>query len=134
MLNVKYKQVPAVLVADHVPQGDRLFTSLRHYFLGEPATDEEKLMLSGKRRSTDLDSDPIKRRKSNDVVNSTITRTATTVIDAIDSRSRIDFVLKPEPLLFGLTKNPYLSSLTAHFSYWNHKDLLWHIVRRLENI
>ncbi|KAG1440912.1 hypothetical protein G6F56_011714 [Rhizopus delemar] len=46
---------------------------------------------------------------------------------------RIDYVLQPEKFLGFLTKNSYLSGLTAHFSYWTHKDLLWHIVRRLEN-
>ncbi|KAI7890377.1 DDHD domain-containing protein [Mucor mucedo] len=47
---------------------------------------------------------------------------------------RIDFVLQPEKTFFGLISNPYLCGLTAHFSYWTNQDLMWHIVRRLENM
>ncbi|GAA5807379.1 hypothetical protein MFLAVUS_000739 [Mucor flavus] len=47
--------------------------------------------------------------------------------------NRIDFVLRPEKLFGCVPKNEYFSGLTAHFSYWTHKDLMWHIVRRLEN-
>lgn len=47
---------------------------------------------------------------------------------------RIDYVLQPEKFLGCFSKNDYFSGLTAHFSYWTHKDLMWHIVRRLENI
>ncbi|KAI8984198.1 hypothetical protein BDF20DRAFT_858550 [Mycotypha africana] len=49
-------------------------------------------------------------------------------------QKRIDYVLRPERLLGGLLrKNEYMSGLTAHFSYWSNKDLMWHLVRRLEN-
>lgn len=54
--------------------------------------------------------------------------------DPISLPRRIDYVLQPEKFLGCFSKNDYFSGLTAHFSYWTHKDLMWHIVRRLENI
>ncbi|KAF7731447.1 hypothetical protein EC973_000255 [Apophysomyces ossiformis] len=46
---------------------------------------------------------------------------------------RIDYVLQPESFM-SMIANEYLVGLRAHFSYWTNKDLLWHIVRRLENL
>lgn len=87
-----------------------------------------------------------KRRSSYDIelLNSTITKGSSSNSQQQHSsteekehplaKRRIDFVLQPEKLFFGcLPKNEYVSGLTAHFSYWTHKDLMWHIVRRLEN-
>jgi hypothetical protein len=84
-----------------------------------------------------------KRRRSSydiELLNSTITRGSARLSSDKEEKEedfvkrRIDFVLQPEKLFFGcLPKNEYVSGLTAHFSYWTHKDLMWHIVRRLEN-
>ncbi|ORY93398.1 DDHD domain-domain-containing protein [Syncephalastrum racemosum] len=46
---------------------------------------------------------------------------------------RIDHVLQPESFM-SMIANEYIVGLRAHFSYWSNKDLLWHIVRRLENL
>lgn len=46
---------------------------------------------------------------------------------------RIDHVLQPESFM-SMIANEYLVGLRAHFSYWTNKDLLWHIVRRLEDL
>lgn len=46
---------------------------------------------------------------------------------------RIDHVLQPEGFM-SMIANEYIVGLRAHFSYWSNKDLLWHIVRRLENL
>ncbi|KAI7854508.1 hypothetical protein BDC45DRAFT_127984 [Circinella umbellata] len=46
---------------------------------------------------------------------------------------RIDHVLQPESFM-SMIANEYLVGLRAHFSYWTNKDLLWHIVCRLENL
>ncbi|KAL0091680.1 DDHD domain-containing protein [Phycomyces blakesleeanus] len=46
---------------------------------------------------------------------------------------RIDHVLQPESFM-SMIANEYLVGMRAHFSYWTNKDLLWHIVRRLENL
>ncbi|KAI8146288.1 DDHD domain-containing protein [Fennellomyces sp. T-0311] len=46
---------------------------------------------------------------------------------------RIDHVLQPESFM-SMIANEYLVGLRAHFSYWTNKDLLWHIVCRLEDL
>lgn len=46
---------------------------------------------------------------------------------------RIDHVLQPESFM-SMIANEYLVGMRAHFSYWTNKDLLWHIVRKLENL
>ncbi|KAI8374211.1 uncharacterized protein BYT42DRAFT_395095 [Radiomyces spectabilis] len=44
---------------------------------------------------------------------------------------RMDYVLQPESFM-SMIANEYLVGLRAHFSYWTNKDLLWHILGRLE--
>lgn len=95
--------------------------------------DEEK-STKGKRRCSDETIMISKRQKF--VLDTTITKGANNNLEEYEDMvlpKRIDFVLQPEKLIFGLISNPYLSGLTAHFSYWTHQDLMWHIVRRLEN-
>lgn len=46
---------------------------------------------------------------------------------------RIDHVLQPESFM-SMIANEYIVGLRAHFSYWTNKDLLWHVVCRLENL
>ncbi|KAI9323066.1 DDHD domain-containing protein [Dichotomocladium elegans] len=46
---------------------------------------------------------------------------------------RIDHVLQPESFM-SMIANEYLVGLRAHFSYWTNKDLLWHLVRHLEDL
>ncbi|OZJ06103.1 hypothetical protein BZG36_00987 [Bifiguratus adelaidae] len=46
---------------------------------------------------------------------------------------RIDFVLQPESFM-DMIANEYLVGFRAHFSYWTNKDLIWHILRRMEDI
>ncbi|KAG0169641.1 hypothetical protein DFQ28_009016 [Apophysomyces sp. BC1034] len=46
---------------------------------------------------------------------------------------RMDYVLQPESFM-SMIANEYLVGLRAHFSYWTNKDLLWHIICRLENL
>ncbi|KAK4509896.1 uncharacterized protein ATC70_007200 [Mucor velutinosus] len=67
------------------------------------------------------------------VLNTTITKSSRAVSHASTGCSnRIDYVLRPERFMGFLQKNEYVSGLTAHFSYWTNRDLMWHIVRRLE--
>ncbi|KAI8641051.1 DDHD domain-containing protein [Parasitella parasitica] len=81
-----------------------------------------------------------RRRRSADlfVLNTTITRSSKVEIKETltllkpRKRDRVDYVLKPELFMGFIPKNEYFSGLTAHFSYWTNKDLMWHIVRRLE--
>ncbi|KAI9490325.1 DDHD domain-containing protein [Zychaea mexicana] len=46
---------------------------------------------------------------------------------------RYDYELTPESLM-GMISNEYILGLRAHFSYWNNKDMLWHIFRRMEDM
>lgn len=67
------------------------------------------------------------------VLNTTITKSSRAECHVgSDHSNRIDYVLRPERFMGFLQKNEYVSGLTAHFSYWTNKDLMWHIVRRLE--
>lgn len=67
------------------------------------------------------------------VLNTTITKSSRAAFYAgADPSNRVDYVLRPERFMGFLRKNEYVSGLTAHFSYWTNKDLMWHIVRRLE--
>ncbi|KAI8355658.1 DDHD domain-containing protein, partial [Blakeslea trispora] len=87
-----------------------------------------------KRRFDEPIDDVKKRKKDNDLLESTITRGIQhkdASIYQIRINKRIDYVLRPERFLGYMNKNSYLSGLTAHFSYWTHKDLMWHIVQRL---
>lgn len=87
--------------------------------------------------------DKKRRRKSTGssddhlVLNTTITKSSKVEVNATTllnepGNNRIDYVLRPERFMGFLQKNEYISGLTAHFSYWTNKDLMWHIVRRLE--
>lgn len=87
--------------------------------------------------------DKKRRRKSTGnsddhlVLNTTITKSSKVEVNATtllneSGNNRIDHVLRPERFMGFLQKNEYISGLTAHFSYWTNKDLMWHIVRRLE--
>ncbi|KAL9556384.1 hypothetical protein PS6_002371 [Mucor atramentarius] len=68
------------------------------------------------------------------VLNTTITKSSQAEFSVCtDHSNRIDYVLRPERFMGFLQKNEYLSGLTAHFSYWTNRDLMWHIVRRLES-
>ncbi|CAO3656995.1 unnamed protein product [Mucor hiemalis] len=46
---------------------------------------------------------------------------------------RMDYVLQPDSVM-SMIANEYLIGLRAHFSYWTNKDLLWHMLRRIENL
>lgn len=46
---------------------------------------------------------------------------------------RIDHVLQPESFM-SMIANEYIVGLRAHFSYWTNKDLLWHVMCRLEDL
>ncbi|CEI90172.1 hypothetical protein RMCBS344292_04502 [Rhizopus microsporus] len=74
-------------------------------------------------------------RSDQALLDTTRTRSSTVADDSFEHNlpRRLDFVLQPEKFMGVVDKNPYLCGLTAHFSYWTHKDLMWHIVRRLEN-
>ncbi|OBZ86108.1 Phospholipase DDHD1 [Choanephora cucurbitarum] len=78
----------------------------------------------------------VKKQKRDDLLNSTMTRGihhADLSIHQVPIDQRIDYVLQPERFMGYIQKNHYLSGLTAHFSYWTHKDLMWHIVQRLNH-
>ncbi|KAI8886681.1 hypothetical protein K501DRAFT_243873 [Backusella circina FSU 941] len=49
----------------------------------------------------------------------------------LPGKTRMDYVLQPESFM-SMIANEYLVGLRAHFSYWTNKDLLWHILRRVE--
>lgn len=46
---------------------------------------------------------------------------------------RIDYVLQPESFM-DMIANEYLVGFRAHFSYWTNKDLLWHVLRKMEGV
>ncbi|KAI9319635.1 DDHD domain-containing protein [Dichotomocladium elegans] len=50
---------------------------------------------------------------------------------ALPHGRRIDYELTPET---GMMANEYILGLSAHFSYWKNKDLLWHVFCRMESI
>ncbi|KAI7879794.1 hypothetical protein K492DRAFT_195655 [Lichtheimia hyalospora FSU 10163] len=50
---------------------------------------------------------------------------------SMDKGRRFDYELTPET---GVMSNEYILGLSAHFSYWTNKDMLWHIFCRMENI
>lgn len=52
---------------------------------------------------------------------------------ALPGGRRYDYELAPENFM-GMISNEYILGLSAHFSYWTNKDMLWHIFCRLENI
>jgi hypothetical protein len=52
-------------------------------------------------------------------------------MDKLPGKTRMDYVLQPESFM-SMIANEYLVGLRAHFSYWTNKDLLWHILRRVE--
>ncbi|KAI7865614.1 hypothetical protein BDF14DRAFT_1001471 [Spinellus fusiger] len=54
-------------------------------------------------------------------------------LNTLPRAQRIDYVLQPESFM-SMIANEYLVGMRAHFSYWTNKDLLWHIVRRLEKL
>ncbi|KAI8065293.1 DDHD domain-containing protein [Gongronella butleri] len=54
-------------------------------------------------------------------------------IKKLPGNRRMDHALQHDGLLSMIT-NEYLVGLRAHFSYWTSKDLLWHIIRHLENV
>ncbi|KAI9306663.1 hypothetical protein BJ944DRAFT_229300 [Cunninghamella echinulata] len=54
-------------------------------------------------------------------------------LEKLPGQRRIDYTLQQEGFM-SMIANEYLVGLRAHFSYWASKDLLWHIVRRLENL
>jgi hypothetical protein len=104
----------------------------KEQFVYIPHTD----MTTNKRRHFDDSLDTPKRQKINQqVLETTITKGSNSQILCQDPLlKRVDFVLQPEKMFGFVSKNEYVSGLTAHFSYWTHQDLMWHIVRRLENI
>ncbi|KAI9480995.1 MAG: DDHD domain-containing protein [Benjaminiella poitrasii] len=115
--------------------------------------EERSIYISHKRRSLVIDDEEAvtdlglwrstKKQKTEDeecLLRSTVTRngavaTSHRVRNRRPLMRRMDYVLRPERIWLGLVaKNAYLSGLTAHFSYWTNRDLMWHIVRRLEGI
>ncbi|RUP42819.1 hypothetical protein BC936DRAFT_138040 [Jimgerdemannia flammicorona] len=50
---------------------------------------------------------------------------------ALPLKRRIDYVLQSESFM-DMIVNEYLVGFRAHFSYWTNKDLLWHVLRRME--
>jgi hypothetical protein len=46
-------------------------------------------------------------------------------------KGRIDYCLQPDRIWDAI---PYLGGLSAHFSYWQNSDLLWHIVKRMDDV
>jgi hypothetical protein len=108
---------------------------------------QQEPIISKKRRSSE-DTRPVqwqpadkKRRKSNEeivLLRTTVAKGSCGNAQVeepsfLTQQHRIDYVLRPERF-YGMAKNEYVSGLTAHFSYWTHQDLMWHIVRRLENM
>lgn len=54
-------------------------------------------------------------------------------INKLPGKCRMDYVLQPDSVM-SMIANEYLIGLRAHFSYWTNKDLLWHMLRRIENL
>ncbi|KAI9256357.1 hypothetical protein EDC94DRAFT_616202 [Helicostylum pulchrum] len=54
-------------------------------------------------------------------------------INQLPGKCRMDYVLQPDSVM-SMIANEYLIGLRAHFSYWTNKDLLWHMLRRIENL
>ncbi|KAI9299951.1 DDHD domain-containing protein [Cunninghamella echinulata] len=55
------------------------------------------------------------------------------LLHLLPNGKRIDYALQPDPMFGGIVSNHYLLGLQAHFSYWNNKDMLWHMVHQLDN-
>ncbi|ORX47417.1 hypothetical protein DM01DRAFT_1410182 [Hesseltinella vesiculosa] len=66
------------------------------------------------RESTTLEDDPV-------------------LLQSLPGARRVDYVLQPDPVFGGMISNSYILGLQAHFSYWNNKDMLWHIVQQLDD-
>lgn len=58
---------------------------------------------------------------------------ASTKSASLPGGRRIDYELTPASWM-GMITNEYILGLRAHFSYWDNKDMVWHILTRLENI
>ncbi|KAI8364852.1 DDHD domain-containing protein [Choanephora cucurbitarum] len=89
-----------------------------------------------KKRRFEAPLQEVKKQKRDDLLKSTMTRGIhhdDFSLHQIPIDQRIDYVLQPERFMGYIQKNHYLSGLTAHFSYWTHKDLMWHIVQRLNH-
>lgn len=54
-------------------------------------------------------------------------------LNKLPGKCRMDYVLQPDSVM-SMIANEYLIGLRAHFSYWTNKDLLWHMLRRIENL
>lgn len=54
-------------------------------------------------------------------------------INKLPGKCRMDYVLQPDSVM-SMIANEYIIGLRAHFSYWTNKDLLWHMLRRIENL
>ncbi|KAI9365330.1 DDHD domain-containing protein [Pilaira anomala] len=54
-------------------------------------------------------------------------------INRLPGKCRLDYVLQPDSVM-SMIANEYLIGLRAHFSYWTNKDLIWHMLRRVENL
>ncbi|KAI8090972.1 DDHD domain-containing protein [Gilbertella persicaria] len=99
--------------------------------------EDEKLESGKKRRFEDLLDGARKRKRENELLETTVTRgikhkdNSDTCHEFLPRR--IDYVLRPERFL-GVAKNKYVSGLTAHFCYWTHNDLMWHMVCQLDGI
>ncbi|KAI8082725.1 DDHD domain-containing protein [Halteromyces radiatus] len=57
----------------------------------------------------------------------------TMLLQSLPGSRRVDYALQPGPMFGGMISNQYLLGLQAHFSYWNNKDMLWHMVDQLDN-
>ncbi|KAI8980406.1 hypothetical protein BDB01DRAFT_796307 [Pilobolus umbonatus] len=56
---------------------------------------------------------------------------STEELNKLPAGHRMDYVLQPESVM-SMIANEYLVGLRAHFSYWTNKDLIWHMLRRIE--
>ncbi|KAI9280642.1 DDHD domain-containing protein [Sporodiniella umbellata] len=137
LLNPEAQDIPAVVVERSL---DSFLSPFTHHGLWHTGRRWLHSLLCpkeerGKRKTRDwAASEPGSKRSVHRPDTSTLTRASQRTEPDLSCIAwpRIDYVL-PQPDTF-LGSFSYLSGITAHFSYWTHIDLLWHVVRRLETI
>ncbi|KAI8885137.1 hypothetical protein K501DRAFT_180579 [Backusella circina FSU 941] len=139
LLKSDYKHKPAVMV-DRCHEGTStllqkvmdwytmaLQDTCKGTFLSAFTNNNNKSKKKRARSSYDESGDAKRRRV---VLNATCTKGTKTKSTQILKR-RIDYCLQPDRIWDAI---PYLGGLSAHFSYWQHSDLLWHIVKRMDDV
>lgn len=82
---------------------------------------------------TEEDDDEEEEEEEDIMVEKVCEKESANKYNPLRGESRMDYVLQPESVM-SMLANEYLVGIRAHFSYWTNKDLLWHIICRLEQL